>query len=213
METNFVENRCTRLHPTDEDEKVFLDRMGWLRQVEIGWEKNSRKEHRDKLALWMEEPGMKEFASEARVRYLKDEIKWWNGHVKELDVLEREMLRSDAACLTPIVEKKIDESKSKLHRYKTEKKAIMTGANGEITELMIANAREYPIEQIVPVGRSGRAKCVFHDGKDENMDIRKNYAFCYVCNRSGDAIDVYRAVYGVGFKQAVQALSGITTTL
>jgi len=86
---------------------------------------------------------------------------------------------------------------------------VLEGKRSEkntITDEMIERAREYPIENLLELGMNRRAKCVFHQGEDFNMDIRKNFAHCYVCGASGDTIKVYQAQHGANFREAVLAL-------
>ena len=71
----------------------------------------------------------------------------------------------------------------------------------------IARAKEYPLSELLEVGQNGRARCVFHNGADFNLDIRKNFAFCHVCQESGDVLKVYQTLHGCGFIEAVKALS------
>ena len=68
---------------------------------------------------------------------------------------------------------------------------------------MIQRAEEFPLEQLLEIGKNGRAKCVFHDGADYNMDIRNNYAHCYVCGETGNTIKVLMKKDNLNFKEAV----------
>lgn len=51
--------------------------------------------------------------------------------------------------------------------------------------------------------RAGRYKCVFHNGKDNNMGIVGNRCNCFVCNESGDSIKVVQTIFSLSTKQAI----------
>lgn len=51
--------------------------------------------------------------------------------------------------------------------------------------------------------RSGRYKCCFHNGKDNNMGIVGNRCNCFVCNESGDSIKVVQTIFSLSTKQAI----------
>lgn len=51
--------------------------------------------------------------------------------------------------------------------------------------------------------RTGRYKCVFHNGKDNNMGIVGNRCNCFVCNESGDSIKVVQTIFSLSIPQAI----------
>lgn len=51
--------------------------------------------------------------------------------------------------------------------------------------------------------RSGRYKCCFHNGKDNNMGIVGNSCNCFVCNESGDSIKVVSTIFSLSTAQAI----------
>lgn len=177
-----------------------------MREIEKQWYEETRR--KDWLAQWKGE--VLDFSVKARIRYLKQRIKELNEINKENALMAisitKEFDQEVSEVIVPILARSAEKTQRMVEKFSRELEIRKVGAVEEIPMEMILRAKEYPIEQIVTVGRSGRAKCVFHDGEDENMDIRKNYAFCYVCGASGDAIDVYKAVHDVNFKQAVLAL-------
>ena len=78
-----------------------------------------------------------------------------------------------------------------------------------VTDADIARAKEYPVEDMSPNPvRRHQTCCPFHDDSTPSLHIRKDNTWtCYGCNKYGDAIDFYRELHGVGFIQAVKALS------
>lgn len=83
-----------------------------------------------------------------------------------------------------------------------------TSDKGFITPDMVLRAKQYPIGSLVSFGRDKKAGCLWHDDKTPSMHYYAdtNSVYCFACAKGGDAIDVYRALYGVSFGQAVKAL-------
>lgn len=54
--------------------------------------------------------------------------------------------------------------------------------------------------------RTGRYKCVFHNGKDNNMVALDGNCYCFVCNERGNAINVVRTIFNCSAKQAMQKI-------
>lgn len=78
----------------------------------------------------------------------------------------------------------------------------------KITDLMIEQARAYPIDRLIETKRN-KARCINPDHDDQNpsMDVRKNFAYCYSCGFSADAIKIYMTIHGCDFVEAVKALN------
>lgn len=51
--------------------------------------------------------------------------------------------------------------------------------------------------------RAGRYRCVFHNGKDNNMGVVENLCHCFVCNECGDSIKVVETIFSLSTKQAI----------
>jgi len=152
---------------------------------------------------WKEE--MAEFAREARDRYLASQEKMLLTMFRDNKARYVELMRTDADGWE--VQALIADANDLVKRMRAiESERKGRDAKEQITPEMIERAREYPIGQIVEVEQNGRARCVFHGGESANMDIRRNFTYCYKCNKSSDSIGVYMALHGVGFKQAVLAL-------
>lgn len=54
--------------------------------------------------------------------------------------------------------------------------------------------------------RTGRYRCVFHNGKDNNMVALDRRCYCFVCNASGNVINVVRTIFNSTTKQAMKML-------
>lgn len=165
---------------------------------------------RKEIAAWKEEPGMVAFAKAARLRYLKWQHKEAlmafeakrEEYIEALrDLGEDSKEAQDIAYEGECLSKRIRgyEVSIGVLEGRIDKKDL-------ITDQMIERAREFPIKELLEVGQNGRAKCVFHNGEGFNMDIRKNFAHCYVCGESGDTIKLYRAKHGASFREAILAL-------
>ena len=51
--------------------------------------------------------------------------------------------------------------------------------------------------------RTGRYRCVFHNGKDNNMVALDEKCYCFVCNESGDSIKLVEKIFSLSTKQAI----------
>lgn len=188
----------------DEAAKLHEEILDWIRVAERQRSAEVlkiKKEIRD----WKESEA--EFARAARDRYLKSQEKLLLEMFRDNKARYIELYRVDPHCVE--IELLADEAKhlvKQIDKYQKEREARAGGRVDEITPEMIERAREYPIGQIVEVGRNGRAKCCFHGGEGDNMDIRKNFTYCYVCGKSSDSIGVFMAAHGVGFREAVKAM-------
>ena len=54
--------------------------------------------------------------------------------------------------------------------------------------------------------REGRYKCAFHNGKDYNMLVKNDFAYCFVCGESGDCLKVAKTILGSTIAQAVKQI-------
>lgn len=161
---------------------------------------------RAEIRAWAESPEMAPFAKAARLRYFKAQLKTANDEF--LKMREQYIEARRLGIGTETIEKASLGLDKRIRGYEISI-AVLEGRREEknvITDEMIERAREFPIKQLLEIGYNGRAKCVFHQGEDFNMDIRKNFAYCYVCGESGDTIRVYRAKHGCEFREAVLSL-------
>lgn len=73
----------------------------------------------------------------------------------------------------------------------------------------IENARLVPISDMVRFV-AGNAKCIWHEEKSASMHYYAgtNSVYCFGCGKSGDAIDVWRQLKGLSFKEALTQLTG-----
>lgn len=70
----------------------------------------------------------------------------------------------------------------------------------------IERARTYPIRELLKVNRMHKCVCPFHDDKEPSMHVYPDHAYCFVCGKRADAIDIYMVVNHCDFKTAVAAL-------
>lgn len=82
----------------------------------------------------------------------------------------------------------------------------MTARNSAVGD--VDKAKEYPIEELLEF-KHGFARCIFHQEKTPSMKLyrERNRAHCFSCNKSFDAIDVYRQINNCSFKEAINYLS------
>lgn len=73
----------------------------------------------------------------------------------------------------------------------------------------VSRAKEYPIGNLIKVGREGKTLCIWHAEKTPSLHWYKktNSVYCFGgCGKSGDVIDVYRQLHNCTFAEAVQEL-------
>lgn len=103
----------------------------------------------------------------------------------------------------------IPEIEKELAKIEREINFIVRGsqkANKGITEEMIAQAREYPLENLIEVKRS-MALCIFHDDHNPSMGIKNNYYHCFACGEKGDVINFVMKKDSLSFNEAVKWLN------
>ena len=77
---------------------------------------------------------------------------------------------------------------------------------GKITPAMIIRAKEYPIESLLEVNRAGYAKCFNHEDKKPSMYCKGNFAYCFVCSKHWDTIQILIDRDKKSFNEAVKKL-------
>ena len=88
--------------------------------------------------------------------------------------------------------------------------ASMSGSRGTtVTEAMIQQAREIPIETVMGVDK-GPVKCInpLHNDRVPSLRIDGGFAYCYGCSWSADSIKVAMTLWGLGFHAAIKRLIG-----
>lgn len=88
-----------------------------------------------------------------------------------------------------------------------EKLLVFKRRPDEITEEMIEQAREYPVDRLVDFCR-GKATAWCHNDRNPSMyhATRKNLAVCPVCDKKFNPIDILIYRDGYTFPEAVKAL-------
>lgn len=176
---------------TDEDFTAYLLWLQWLER----WRSDDLREISKKIRDHRRE-NMNMAQETAKIK-IKD-------YQTMLDVLRKCFNKYEkGSAEQKILQKEID----KLSAAILKEGALMRSPSKEgITQEKIEKAREYPIDNILPPGRGNR-HCLWHNDKTPSMSITKhNKVYCHGCRKHGDAIDVYQAIYGVSFKDAVEAL-------
>ena len=157
---------------------------------------------------WSKQESMLEFVKQAKKRFCEAEIIHLESMLDRNRVLYIQISRVlSARPLLPIIYTTSTGIKKRIQKYKTTIEYQNVSRSDFIDDSDIARAKEYPLSELLEVGQNGRAKCCFHNGADFNLDIRKNFAFCHVCQESGDVLKVYQTLHGCGFIEAVRALS------
>jgi hypothetical protein len=84
------------------------------------------------------------------------------------------------------------------------KKEVKTSG---VTTEQIYTAKQVPIRNFIKTDRNNKAVCIFHNDKHPSMHIYKdNNYYCFVCNASGDVVDVVMKLRNISFIDAVKSL-------
>jgi hypothetical protein len=81
---------------------------------------------------------------------------------------------------------------------------------GQITDEMIAAAKETPVTNLIEFDRNGKALAFCHDDKTPSLSYNKkaNRAHCFPCGKSFNAIDILMVRDNYSFINAVKELCG-----
>ncbi len=89
--------------------------------------------------------------------------------------------------------------------------------DSDVTPMMIASAREYPIEEIlaefmIEINHHNKFLynkflCPYHDDTRPSMSLRNNRVKCFSCGKADDAIGLYMNLSGASFPAAVRRLA------
>lgn len=105
-----------------------------------------------------------------------------------------------------VVKLKEKEAREKYEPTIRHIEAMRNKKEGDIDDMMIQRAKEYPIATILNVTRKGNISCPFHQDKTPSLSIKNNRFKCFSCQESGDSIDLYMKLNNTNFNQAVKAL-------
>lgn len=78
---------------------------------------------------------------------------------------------------------------------------------GQIDEMDIVRAKEYPMESLVEVNQQGFGYCPFHQEKTASFYIKQNFGYCFGCGKSVDTIQFIMDTKGINFVEAVKLLT------
>lgn len=110
-----------------------------------------------------------------------------------------------------LIKERLDEEKRKLRAYErlvAKEGPMFKKEIGSITDEMIARAKEFPFEELLPEPlKHGRCKCPIHGGKNsQSFSVKDNMGKCHSCGWFGDTIKYVRDTEGYSFPQAVMRL-------
>ncbi len=72
----------------------------------------------------------------------------------------------------------------------------------------VEKAKQFPIQNLIKFNFQKKAPCPWHKEKSPSLHLYPdNHVHCFGCSKTGDAIDVYMALSGAKFKDAVELLS------
>lgn len=110
-----------------------------------------------------------------------------------------------------LIKDRLDEEKKKLAAYERlldKEGPVSREPENGITDEMIARAKEYPFEDLLPTElKRGRCACPIHTGTNQtSFEVRNNRGRCHSCGWEGDTIKYVMDTEGYLFPQAVRKL-------
>lgn len=147
---------------------------------------------------------------EARKNFIEGKIKCLEWLIRGLNENIKKSFEKDGSYLERwIYNKKIKHFETQLKRCLFENRIKSISGKDLITDDMILQAREYPIEDLIEVNGRGFALCPYHDDKKPSMLVRNGFAYCFSCQTSKDAIAIAMDIFNLKFPQAVKKLCKI----
>jgi len=88
------------------------------------------------------------------------------------------------------------------------RESVFPARPGSITDSMIDQARNYPVENLIEVKR-GKARCISgtHEDSRPSMSVKNNRVFCFSCGFNEDSIGVHMKLNYLSFLDSVRRLS------
>lgn len=76
-------------------------------------------------------------------------------------------------------------------------------------ETDIPRAKAYPITDLLAFNRGRKAICPWHNDTTPSLTYypKNNTVFCFVCQKSGDSIDLVQELFKLSFNDAVKKLT------
>ncbi len=153
------------------------------------------------------------FAKKARLDYLRHVWRLLRANDLAFDI-QAEVYAGQP--IFPIIAarhaKTLDKMLAVLKEVKRINRPKPKTTEGGITPVMIARAREYPVERIlaeagIEPDRRGRYLCLYHADTDPSMTVWKNTVHCWSCDERDDSIGVSMKTTGNVFPEAVRRLA------
>jgi len=193
-----------------DDYNSLIEYDEWIRSNSKKIEKEWKKEYKKIINQIFEfRKENEDFARERRIEYLENLIVELSKKIeKELEYQQR-MIDNDVPFWFRSLSN--DRLKRMIKEYKGLKNSLYFLKNNKnqngITPEMIVRAREYPIDNLIEVGKNMMALCPFHSDKNPSMYVKNNFYYCFGCGASGDVIDLAMKLWGISFPEAVKKLS------
>lgn len=148
----------------------------------------------------------------SNVRYTKDfarnTIEQYADNINRLIVHKRTVVNQidrdmyDDLIHELVTEKRNWETVLKSFSYKKSSDSL-------INEQDVINAKMYPVTDLIKFNSQNFAKCPWHNEKSPSLKLYKqtNTVHCFGCGKSGDSIEVARALFNESFILAVKRLT------
>lgn len=88
-------------------------------------------------------------------------------------------------------------------------KTAVRSLRKQLNDSKIEKAKQYPIPELLKLDRQNKHLCIWHKENTPSLTYfpDNNKVYCFGCNKSADAIDVYRHLHNKSFKEALEDLT------
>jgi hypothetical protein len=205
-----IEDKCS-----PETIKIILEKQSELDDKRIDIQKRERTNNhntRERTNQFLHELDTedREYAKEARLRYLKQNLDIYRNEIQRIMAYMEDLKRKNTSISDRMVYLELCEfgkKECKYNKLMNEFIYLSQDKSDKLTAADIERARTQPIEDILEVNKRGFAKCINHDDKNASLYCRNNFAYCFSCGFTGDVIALVMKIENLNFREAVKYLA------
>ena len=147
-----------------------------------------------------------------RKEYLKHQIKLCAIYINSVYKNDKELKSlyiSDYLRKAMVNLSEVNQFEKLLKKYKMDLRFVENDHlfdKERFNQSMIAKAKEYPIDTLLEIDRSGFTQCLWHEDTKPSLFCKNNFAYCFVCAKTADSIEIAMKKYDIPFYKAVKKL-------
>lgn len=192
------------------NDKEFFEEFNLLCEIEKDYKKNELPKVKKFIIEFKNEFKDDQELKEARRLFVAGKIQCLEWLTRTLNEKIQKSFKADGGYFERwLYNQRLKNFEKQLKKCLFENRIKSVNKKDNITEEMIIQAREYPIEDLIEVNERGFAICPYHDDTKPSMLVRNGFAYCFSCNTSKDAIALVMDTEKLSFPQAVKKLCKI----